>query len=222
MSPPSGQNAAQSRQAQRWHRRRDNWMLDQLPAWMLADDMFRRFVSVFQEISTTHMANVDQLEHDFDPALAPREMVQRMCQWVGFDMFNGNSADDEHRNVLNELTTLTGWSGTAVGMRRLLELVVAAPVDIMHTGGVFRDGEAPGGPGHVAIRLPTTGWAGERQLLDIVSHALPLSVTFELWLNDVQLWPTPQATALATRSTVSRRAPPLRSATRYRASAMER
>ncbi len=59
--------------------RRDDWLLGQLPMGMLEDDFFARFVGIFQEVATTYLDGVDNLENVVDVTVAPESVVR----WLG-------------------------------------------------------------------------------------------------------------------------------------------
>lgn len=162
-------------------------MLAQLPSWMLDDDMFRRFVSLFQSIATTFLEHADQLEYVFDPALAPTGMVRHMGRWLGIDV---PDVDERlQRELVLEMSRLSQWRGTSRRLRRLLELVSGGPIEVTDSGGAYRDGQAPGNVPHVHIRMASTGWTDEVHVLDLVRRELPAFVGFELWVGATRLWP---------------------------------
>ena len=156
---------------------------------MLEDDLFRRFASIFQEILTTYVQHADQLEHVFDPTVAPPRMVQTMGQWIGLDLIDAALPDRLQRGIVLEMSRLSRWRGTRLGLQGMLELISGEPAEVTDSGGVHLDGEAPGGTPHVQIRVGSTGWTDAEHLLELVRRELPVTVTFELWVGDTQLWP---------------------------------
>ena len=169
------------------HRRPEDWMLAQLPPWMLDDDLFRRFVSLFQSIATTYLEQADQLEYVFDPAVAPPAMVRQMGRWLGLDV-----PDDvtHQRELVLEMSKLSQWRGTSrQRVRRVLELISGDTVEVTDSGGTYRDGEAPGNDPYVQIRIASTGWTDEGHVLDLVRRELPAFVGFELWIGATRRWP---------------------------------
>jgi hypothetical protein len=81
------------------------------------------------------------------------------------------------------------WRGTALGLRQILEMVTDAPVEIIDSGGVYLEGEAPENPAHVRIKVESSGWTTEDDLLDLVRAELPAAVSFELSVGDRVVWP---------------------------------
>jgi phage tail-like protein len=174
----------------RRYRRADDWLLAQLPSWMLDDDLFRRFAAVFQTIATTYVDQVDQLEHVFDPTVAPPHMVGVMARWIGVGFIDAELDAQRHRQILLEMAQLSRWRGTRYGLQRVLELVTGEAVNVDESGSVHAEGEAPPGqPGHAEIRVQSNGWVDEDNLLEIIRRELPFSVTFDLWIGDRRVWP---------------------------------
>lgn len=185
----AGSSVAPIRSQPRRYRRPEDWLLAQLPSWMLDDDLFRRFVSLFQTLATTHLEHADQLEHVFDPTVAPAGMVRLMSDWIGLDVLDPDLDEERQRAIVLEMAELARWRGTRHRLQRVLELITDEPVEIDDSGGVYPQGQVPGKAPHVAIRLVSTGWADGPQLLDLVNRELPASVSFELWIGTTQLWP---------------------------------
>jgi phage tail-like protein len=175
--------------ALRRYRRPENWMLDQLPWWMLEDDFSSRFASLFQVIATTLQEAADQLEHVFDPAVAPPAMVDQLTRWIGVDMVRPGLADRLRRLLVTEMAALTQRQGTKERLVRVLELVTGGLVEVEDTGGVYREGEAPRRPAHARLGVSSADWIGDEALVELVRRELPASVTFELFVADRQLWP---------------------------------
>jgi phage tail-like protein len=188
---PTGTALTRPRAQSRRYRRPDDWMLAQLPSWMLADDLFRRFASMFQVVATTYLEHVDQLEQVFDPAVAPSNMVRAMGRWIGVDLVDAALDERLQREIVLAMAELPRWRGTRFGLQSVLELISGEPAEVTDSGGVYFDGEAPGRPPHVAIRVRSTGWTDAEHMLEFVRRELPVSVTFELWVGDEQLWPAP-------------------------------
>jgi phage tail-like protein len=169
---------------------RGRWLVDQLPLAMLDDDFMVRFLGIFQEIADTYMAQVDQLEHVVDTAVAPDAMVRLLGAWLGAPPIDASLPDGVQRRIVRENGAMLQWRGTALGLRHLVEMVTEEPAEIVESGGVYAEGEAPPNPGHVMIRVPSSGWTTEDDLLDLVRGELPASVTFELVVGDRTIWPT--------------------------------
>ena len=89
--------------------RADDWLLAQLPAGMVAEDFFARFVRIFQAEAETLLAHADSLPHLADPRLAPPEMVRYLARWIGLpELDPGLPADVAIRVIWRSAMPWTG------------------------------------------------------------------------------------------------------------------
>lgn len=169
--------------------RRDDWLMHQLPVAMTEDDFLVRFLTIFQTIGDTVLHHVDNLDYQFDPTVAPGGMVRAMSEWIGVDWIDSSLDDTRQRQLLLGYSDLLRWRGTSYGVRRLLELITEGDVRINDSGGVYPEGESPGGPPHVRIDVDSSGFAGDTDLVRIVRDELPADATFNLFIAGRQIWP---------------------------------
>ena len=160
---------------------------------MLDDDFFVRFVSLFQEMADTVVDRVDSLEHYVDVTVAPPDLVRYLGRWIGVDTVDPSLPADVQRRFVREAGRILRWRGTLRGLTTLLELLSGGPVEVVDSGGVYRQDEAPAEAGHVVMRVPSVGWLDPGDFIELVRGELPAHVTFELYVGDEQLWPTPEA-----------------------------
>ncbi len=177
--------------------RRDNWLIHQLPVGMTDDDFLVRYLTIFQRLADTVIEQVDQMSLMFDPDVAPDSMVRTMAQWLGVDWVDSSLEDRRQREIVRRYAELIQWRGTHRGLQLLLELLTDGPVEVRDTGGVFAEGEAPGGPAHVRIDVGTSGWNRPDDLVRIVLSEVPASVTLDMWIGNEHVWP-PSVDASAT------------------------
>lgn len=200
--------------------RRDDWLLRQLPVGMTDSDVlsaeppfFVRFVTLFQQMADTVMDQVDSVAHTFDPAVAPDNMVRLMAAWFGVDWVDSSLPDRLQREVVMRYADLIAWRGTRRGLVLLLELMTNGPVEVRDSGGVFAEGEAPGGAPHVRLDVAAFPWnrplpdpspasltdpprqslvadLSRDDFIRIVRDELPATVTFDLWVAGVRIWPS--------------------------------
>jgi phage tail-like protein len=156
---------------------------------MVEDEFLVRFLSIFQDVADTVVAEIDNLPHMFDATVAPLPMVRALGHWVGLDWVDPSLPDALQRRVVREYFLLLRWRGTKRGMRQLLELISGAPAIVEELAGIYERGETPAVTPHVVLRVATSGWATETDLVRIVRAELPASVTFELYVGDRQAWP---------------------------------
>jgi phage tail-like protein len=169
--------------------RRDDWLVQQLPVGMVEDEFLVRFLSIFPEVADTILHQIDTLPHVFDASVAPSPMVRTLGQWVGLDWVDPSLPDDLQRQIVRSYFSILSQRGTRRGMQRLLEVISGAPAEVDDNGGVFPEGESPPDAAHVRLRVETSGWATEADLLRIVRAELPASVTFELDVGGRRIWP---------------------------------
>lgn len=174
--------------------RRDDWLLHQLPVSMTEDDFFVRFLTIFQNIGDTVLHQIDTLPHQFDPTVAPPIMVRAMAEWLGIDWVDSSLDARLQREIVMRYTELIQWRGTKYGVRKLLELITGGVVVIDDSGGVFAEGEAPGGPALVRIEVESSGFTDADDLVRIVRDELPANVAFRLLVAGDEVWPPPVAT----------------------------
>jgi phage tail-like protein len=170
--------------------RRDDWLVHQLPVGMVEDNFLVRFVSMFQEVADTVVGQIDNLPHMFDVTVAPPAMVRALGRWVGLDWVDPSLPDGLQRRIVSEYFSMLRWRGTRRGMTQLLELISDAPAVVEESGGLFVEGECPADVGHVVLRVESSGWATNEDLLRIVRAELPASVTFELFVGHQRIWPS--------------------------------
>src|SRR3954451_36988 len=156
---------------------------------MVEDEFLVRFLSIFQDVADTVMSQVDNLPHMFDATVAPPTMVRTLGHWIGLDWVDPSLPEGLQRRIVREYFSLLRWRGTKRGMRQLLELISGEPATVEEAGGIYQEGESPAEIGHVVLRVRSTGWATEPDLLRIVRSELPASVTFELFVEDRRVWP---------------------------------
>lgn len=183
-----------------------DWLARQLPVAMTEDDFLMRFLQIFQRMSDSVLDQIDTLEHAFDPTVAPTPMVRAMAEWIGVDWVDSSLEPRLQRQIVMEYSELLQWRGTKRGVIKLLELLGGGEVRVIDSGGVFGVGQArvnatggadaAGGRGvvaHVRLDMETAGWNRIDDLIRIVRAELPASLTFDLWVADVKVWPAADA-----------------------------
>lgn len=173
---------------------RGRWLVDQLPLAMLEDEFLERFLGIFQELADTFMLQVDNIEHAVDTTVAPDRMVRALGAWIGVPPIDPSLPDEVQRRIVREHGQMLQWRGTGLGLRHLLEMITDAPAEIHDSGGVYEEGQAPENPAHVRIKVTSSGWTTEDDLLDLVRSELPAAVSFELSVGDRTIWPRMAAT----------------------------
>ena len=129
-------------------------------------------------------------------------MVRALGGWIGLDWVDPSLPDALQRRIVREYFSLLRWRGTRRGMRQLLELISDGAGDRRGDRRHLPRGRgAAPTPATCVLRVESSGWATEADLLRIVRAELPASVTFELFVGDRRIWPP---TPTPTNRTVSR------------------
>jgi phage tail-like protein len=157
---------------------------------MVGDDFFRRFVSIFQELGTTLLEDVDNVDNVVDVSVAPPEFVRWLGSWIATDRIDAALPEElQRRLVVGAARTLT-WRGTATGLRDYLELLSGGPARVEDGGGVHRAGEAPPDPGWVRMRVESTGLLERDEFIALVRDEVPVHARAELYVGDELIWTT--------------------------------
>lgn len=171
-------------------RRDPDWLVKQLPVQMASEDFFRRFVSIFQELGSTLLEDVDNIDHVIDLAVAPPEFVRWLGSWIDAGRIDGSLPEElQRRMVVGAARTLT-WRGTATGLRGYLELLSGGPARVEDGGGIHRAGEAPADPSWVRLWVSSTGLLATAEFVALVRDEVPAHVRTELYVADDLVWST--------------------------------
>jgi phage tail-like protein len=169
--------------------RRSDWLLAQLPMGMLDDDFFVRYTSIFQEVASTLMEGVDNLENTIDVTVAPEPMVRWLGSWIGISSIDESLPHELQRRIVRESSQILAWRATRRGLRQFLELMSGGPAEVEENGGVFAEGEAGLRAPFVTMKVGTTGHMSEGDFLSLVQDEIPADVHFELWVGERRVWP---------------------------------
>lgn len=191
--------------------RRDDWLAQQLPMGMTDDDFLIRFLSIFQEVSDSVLEQIDAVGHNFDPSVAPLDVVRLMAAWLGIDWVDSELEEHRQRHAVRQYSQLLQWRGTAYGLRMLVELLTNCPAEVTDTGGFVpvdrSDSRAPtastASPAaltapKVTIRVADAGDCRIDDLIRIILAEVPASVELEFSVGGVQYWPASDDDTAAT------------------------
>ncbi|NLF04524.1 MAG: phage tail protein [Actinomycetales bacterium] len=172
--------------------RTDDWLVNQLPAAMVADDFFARFVRIFQAQGSTLLVHADNVANLVDPAVAPPALVRWLTGWIGATGVDPSYPDEVHRAVLRQASASLQWRGTRRGLAELLDLVTNGTAQVSESGGVWPADEAPDGAPWVRIEAEASTLLAEADFVELVLDALPANVTAEIVLGGRRVWPHPE------------------------------
>jgi phage tail-like protein len=177
------------------------WLVEQLPLEMQRDPFLPRFLSIFEDVANTVYDQIDDLPHQFDPAVAPLPMVRRLGSWIGIDWIGASDDAVRQRKMVIEYSTLLSRRGTKEALIVLLRLLTGDETPIVEdAGGVTiidsarsrHDGTSevvPPSGADVSIRVDGVRWMRPDELLQVLRLELPASVTFELYVGGSLIQP---------------------------------
>jgi len=169
--------------------RREDWLVSQLPLGMLDDELFSRFVSIFQEIATTMMENVDNIPRAVNPTVAPLPMVRWLGTWLGVDPIDSSLTEDLQRRFLLRSSEVLAWRGTARGLQGILEVVTGEGVEVRESGSIGREGETSTATHRVEVVVANSPWLDDDALVAVIEDEMPANVTFTLTVGGRRAWP---------------------------------
>lgn len=169
--------------------RRGDWLVNQLPAGMLGDDFFLRFVRIFQAEGETLLTHADTLPHLADARLAPIQMVRYMARWLGTDGIDDSYGEAAQRAVLGMVARTLPWRGTRYALAQLLEMYSGGPVTIVDGGGVYEEGRAPDDAAWVRLEVDSTGPLPTEDFIALVLDEVPAHVRAEIVVAGARVWP---------------------------------
>jgi phage tail-like protein len=174
-------------------RRRSDWLLAQLPMGMLDDDLFVRFVSIFQEVATSLLENADNVPNVVDPTVAPVPALSWLASWLGVTWIEPSLPEELQRRVVRECGRALAWRGTRRGLEILLEAVTGGEVEVEESGGVRRGTEppTPAPDPRVRVAVRTTGWMSDDDFVELVTDEVPANVRCEIVVDGREIWPRP-------------------------------
>ncbi|MGH8981961.1 MAG: phage tail protein [Acidimicrobiales bacterium] len=171
--------------------RRNDWMLAQLPMGMLDDELFVRFVSIFQEVATSLVDGADNIGNIVDATVAPVPGLSWLASWLGVTWIEPSLPDEVQRRLVRECGRALEWRGTRHGLEVLLRAVTGADVTIAESGGVRRGAEHATGASDPVVRVEvrSTGWMSDEDFVTLVTDEVPANVHCEIVADGRTLWP---------------------------------
>jgi phage tail-like protein len=168
--------------------RSPDWLLRQLPVGMLDSDFFVRFVSIFQELGDSLLADADNIDNVVDLTVAPEALVRWLGSWIGVESIDPSLPEQLQRRIVASSARTIAWRGTAAGLTRFLELASDGPARVVDGGGVWSDAEAPADTAWVRMEVESTGWLPEADFVALVRDEVPAHVRAELHIGARCVW----------------------------------
>ncbi len=156
---------------------------------MQSDDFLVRFLTIFEEVATTMRASADSISRIADVDVTTPEMVRYLGEWVTAPALDSRLPLPVQRNIVHATGASLGQRGTKQALRAVLEAVTDGSVEVLDNGGVFREDEAPPGPGQVTVRATSLGHLRENEFVDLVVAAVPANVAVRIEVEGRTLHP---------------------------------
>ncbi len=171
--------------------RRSDWMLAQLPMGMLDDELFVRFVSMFQEVATSLVEGADNIPNVVDPTVAPVPALSWLASWLGITWIEPSLPADVQRRLVRECGKALAWRGTRHGLEVLLRAVTGGEVVVEESGGVRHgtDPVAHAPAPAVRVGVQSTGWMSDDDFVALVTDEVPANVRCEIAVDGRTIWP---------------------------------
>lgn len=180
--------------------RRQDWLVSQLPLGMLDDDLFVRFVSMFQEMASTLLDGADNIPNIVDTSVAPPAVLPWLASWLGVSWVDSSLPEQTQRRVVRQSGQALAWRGTKHGLETVLRAVTDGDVVVEETGSVRRAGDGPAPEPFVQVTVPSTGWLSDEDFVELVSDEMPAPVRFAVVVDGRQIWPQPSGLTGGERS----------------------
>jgi len=137
-------------------------LVTRLPAAFQGDAFTEQFLSVFDDALAPLLTTMDTIDAYVDPALAPPDFLPWLASWVGIEL-DENWSEEQQRRLIAEGVGLLQWRGTHRGTVDLIRHflgVAEDQVDIEDSGGAAwsatPDGPIPGSaPPRIVVRVHT-------------------------------------------------------------------
>lgn len=134
-----------------------------MPAPYQGDSFTERFLSVFDDIIAPVLATLDSIDAYLDPSLTPPDFLPWLASWVGAEV-DENLSEDQQRRLVATAVDLLQWRGTRQGTIDLVNHFLGAAVErveVEDSGGVTwspTPGSSPPGssPATLTVRVHVT------------------------------------------------------------------
>lgn len=122
-----------------------------LPAVYQDSDFTMRFVGALEQVLDPVGAILDGLHHYVDPGLAPRNVLELICAWLGVETSEFQTVD-ELRELARHAADLGRLRGTARGLQLTLRLAFPElPLRVEGGGSVTWPGSEAGGKRELVV-----------------------------------------------------------------------
>lgn len=166
-----------------------NPLITAMPALYQGESFLERFLSVFDDHLAPILTTLDTQDAYLDPMLAPPDFLPWLAGWVGLEL-DENWSEQQQRRLIAQAVAMLQWRGTSRGTVDLIcNFVGVNPdqVDVEDSGGVAWS-PTPGGtvPGtvpptvKVTVRTPDHEDVDVGRLQRLVAENIPAHVAHDV------------------------------------------
>ncbi|MDQ3735392.1 MAG: phage tail protein [Actinomycetota bacterium] len=165
-------------------------LIEQLPRVMAEDDVLRRFLGIFEELSAETETRIDHLDGYFSVDTAPIEFVRWVGGWLGMAV-DSSLPEDRQRALVRTAGRLIGSRGTPRALGDLLSALTSSVVQVRDRGGVFEAGQAPASSRRVSIRVQRLGHLDHDALMHFIAQEVPADAIVDVTIDPSMVPPVP-------------------------------
>jgi phage tail-like protein len=156
------------------------WLTGALPVVMHEDDLFVRFVQIFEEIASSVRFAVERTSDVADITVTPTAMVRFLGSWVSAPAIHSDLASILQRRIVRAAGDTLAIRGTACALEHLLRVVTGGNVSVHDSGGVFADGQAGHRSASVVVRLEKTGHLSKAEIEQLIQAEVPAHIPVDV------------------------------------------
>lgn len=93
-------------------------------------DFLKRYLWIFKEIFDSIGYKLDKLEDFFNPMTSPLDFLNWIATWFAVDV-NFSMSEEKIRYLIKEIVLLYQWRGTALGLKKFLEIITGYEPEIL-------------------------------------------------------------------------------------------
>lgn len=160
-----------------------------LPALYQGESFGERFLSVFDDLIAPILSTLETQAAYLDPDLTPPDFLPWLAGWVGLEL-DENWSEDQQRRMVAGAVALLQWRGTRRGTVDLIRSylgIAEEQVEVEDSGGVAwsptPNGPVPGTTPprvKVTVRAPDPAQVDMSRLERLVADAVPAHVAHEV------------------------------------------
>lgn len=164
------------------------WLVGQLPRPMAEDSFLPRFVGIVEEVASSVIGRIDDIEHHLDIGLAPPDFVRWLGSWLGVTL-DPSLPPHRQRDVVRAAGRLQPWRGTRSYLEGLLAAYTGGNVVVTDSGGVVSAGQQTSMHKRVTVRLKRSGGLDHEQLLTLIAAEVPADAIVDLRIDEEPVRP---------------------------------